>query len=501
MRAILFFICLISSGGGVVALLPAQSSPPSAEPNAQSTNAQSTDEPALPPGLDAPEKTSQGQDPPALPPGLGGAEPALPSGLGGMSPTEAGEESEQESEPWLTLTHRGFFEMRAGTWLHSNRDQRDGSAGEQRAQFGLEAITDRWVGRLTLDLVSDSVATDHAIDLEAGDGFLDLREASLSFSPWHAIDVRAGRQVLTWGTGDLVFINDLFPKDFQSFFLGREPEYLKAPSDAVRVSAYHELANVDLVYTPLFDPDRSIDGSRISYFSPSLNQVVGRSAVVNSDRPEEWFDDDEWAMRVYRTFSATEVALYGYFGRWKSPVGFDPARNRAIHPRLFVTGASARTPLGGGVGQAEFGFYDSLDDRSGTDPNVPNGQLRALAGYEREIGSDRTLGGQVYVEHRLDHSEYRQALSGGAARGDRDRVVVTARLTQLLLAQNLELSFFAFYSPTDQDAYLRPKVSYAIDDHFTVEVGGSVFVGEHESTFFGQFEESSSVYAAVRFGF
>ncbi|MFW6031595.1 MAG: hypothetical protein ACOC9T_03300, partial [Myxococcota bacterium] len=32
------------------------------------------------------------------------------------------------------------------------------------------------------------------------------------------------------GTGDLVFLNDLFPKDWRSFLLGRDLDYLKAPS-------------------------------------------------------------------------------------------------------------------------------------------------------------------------------------------------------------------------------------------------------------------------------
>ena len=454
-------------------------------------------DPPLPPGLG-------GDDPPSSPSGLGDDAddaPALPPGLGGAEPTDENSSGgADDAEPWLTFLPRGFVEARGGTWLHTNGDQRDGSVGEQRAQVGLEAVTDGWTARLTLDVISDAVAREQRIDLERGLGFIDLREANVSFSPTDTIDVRLGRQVLTWGTGDLVFINDLFPKDYPSFFLGRDVEYLKAPSDALRVSAFHEFANVDVVYTPNFDPDRSIDGSRVSYYSPALDAVVGNSAIVASDRPSSWFDDDEWAVRIHRRFDATEVALYGYLGRWKSPVGFDPAANRAIHPRLAVTGASVRRPVVGGIGNVEVGFYDSLDDRDGDDPNIPNGQLRGLIGFEREIGTDRTLGVQASLEHRLDHSAYRRALPSGQPRGDRDRVVLTARLTQLLLAQNLELSLFAFVSPTDDDAYLRPRASYAIDDHWSVEVGGNVFLGR-DTTFFGQFEESSNVYFAVRYGF
>ena len=53
-----------------------------------------------------------------------------------------------------------------------------------------------------------------------------IREAHVSASPFTWLDVKLGRQILTWGTGDLLFINDVFPKDFVSFFIGRDGEYL-----------------------------------------------------------------------------------------------------------------------------------------------------------------------------------------------------------------------------------------------------------------------------------
>src|SRR3989338_3325408 len=53
----------------------------------------------------------------------------------------------------------------------------------------------------------------------------DIREAYGLASPVPWLDVKLGRQILTWGTGDLVFINDVFPKDFVSFFIGRDDEY------------------------------------------------------------------------------------------------------------------------------------------------------------------------------------------------------------------------------------------------------------------------------------
>ena len=43
----------------------------------------------------------------------------------------------------------------------------------------------------------------------------DTREAWMFMRPTDYMDIKFGRQVLTWGTGDWVFLNDLFPKDWQ----------------------------------------------------------------------------------------------------------------------------------------------------------------------------------------------------------------------------------------------------------------------------------------------
>ncbi len=313
--------------------------------------------------------------------------------------------------------------------------------------------------------------------------------------------ITLGRQILTWGTGDLVFINDLFPKDWVSFFIGRDVEYLKAPSDALKVSAFSGWANLDLVYTPRFDADRFIDGRRLSFFNTGRGRLTGRDAVVLAERPAEVFEDDEWAARLYRNLGAYEVALYGYDGFWKSPAGAEPASGRATFPPLSVFGASLRGPVGAGIGNVELGYYDSRADRDGDDPTVRNSELRLLLGYEQEIARNLTLGLQYYLERMGEFEAYRRTLPSGTPVRDENRHVLTQRLTWLTHSQNLEWSLFLFYSPSDQDAYLRPRVGYQVDDHLSVEAGGNLFFGAREETFFGQFQDNNNLYLGARYGF
>jgi hypothetical protein len=446
------------------------------------------------------------QEEPALPPGLirtgDEKEPALPPGLG-EQPAQRGEAEAtgRAALRELPFDLTGFWDTRVGMRTQRDHHEKDMSLGETRLQLEIEKSWTTSTLKLTTDVLYDPAFDHHELRLEEGRGWLDLREASYALTPTDFMDVKVGRQILTWGTGDMLFINDMFPKDWNSFFIGRDEEYLKAPSDAVKVSLYSEPANLDVVYTPRFDADRFIGGRRVSYWNAMLGRRAGKDVPVRADDPDDWFDEDEVALRLFKNVRGYEMAIYGYRGFWKSPGGMDPITGRATFPDLSVYGASVRGTVAKGIGNVEVGYYDSEDDGSGTDPSVRNSEFRFLVGYEQEVARDFTAAIQHYLELMMDYGDYKRSLQPGARASDENRHVLTLRLTKLLMSQNLRLSLFTYYSPTDKDAYLRPNVHYKIDDHWAAEVGGNVFVGEDDHTFFGQFERNSNVYVAARYGF
>jgi len=125
-------------------------------------------------------------------------------------------------------------------------------------------------------------------------------------------------------------------------------------------------------------------------------------------------------------------------------------------------------------------------------------EARLLLGYELELAPELTGGFQLYLEHMLDYSEYLASLPGGEPR-DENRYVVTTRITKLLKNQTLIPSIFVYYSPSDADGYLRPKLVWKRSDHQLIEFGANLFFGREDFTFFGQFENNSNVYGAIRF--
>lgn len=248
-----------------------------------------------------------------------------------------------------------------------------------------------------LDFLGDQAATDPAREDPVQ---VIVREAWAKFSTFgNHLEVRAGRQPATWGTGDLLFINDMFPKDWVSFFIGREEQYLKNPVDAVRFGIFGLPVDVDVVLVPQFTPDTLPSGERLVFWAPALAPTFDPTSEIGNG---------EIALRLNRYVGSWNWSAYGYLGRWKQPLGGAFAPGSGIvhfyYPELNVWGGSTRGSLLGGVAWLEGGYYDSREDPSGDDVFLPNSEVRAMVGYERQWFTDFTGGAQFYVEQMMDYA-------------------------------------------------------------------------------------------------
>jgi len=283
----------------------------------------------------------------------------------------------------------GFADARWGTRLVEDAHEKDMSTGEGRLQLELNRDFDQFLLKFKGDLIGDAVMEE--VDV-------DVRDLSMLFTPTGLMDVKPGRMIYTWGTGDLVFINDMFSKDWQSFFIGRNDEYLKQASNIIKTSIFLDKYAIDIVYTPLFQGSEFISGERLSYYNSVTGEVVGRNMIMDDSKPNRYFSDAEISGRLSRRFGGVELALYGYSGFWQEPEGIDPVSGQATYPRLNVWGASARSPLLGGIGNIEVGYYDSIQDENGNNSFVRPSEYRFLSGFERELAHELTGGLQYYLE-------------------------------------------------------------------------------------------------------
>lgn len=349
------------------------------------------------------------------------------------------------------------------------------------------------------------------IDLKAEgvlDGYFDgktsaqFRELNLALTPFSALDVKAGRQVLTWGTGDYLFINDLFPKDYVSFFSGRDDEYLKKPSDALKMSYYADALNIDAIAIPVFEPNETAEGDRLSFYDSFQGGIAGQASDRFLAEPSHDLSNTEYALRAFRTVGRYEAAGYFFHGFYKNPAAYeDEAARRLFYPRLDVYGASLRGPFATGIANLEVGYYDSRQDSGGDNRLIPNSMVKAMTGYTKDLGNDWRIGFQYLLEKQLHYSAYEENLSAQDLRFDEYRQVLTQRVTKLFKQQTVEVSVFNFYSPSDQDGYLRSSVGYTITDQWKMTLGVNVPWGSDSFTEFGQMQENRNVFLRVRYSF
>ena len=388
----------------------------------------------------------------------------------------------------------GFLQALYGARLDEvNPTATEHSASETRFQMRLQHFGDvsEFFGRM--DFTYDAADT--------ADYRWELREGYLKFRLGSNFDFKVGRQVLTWGTGDLVFINDVFAKDYRSFFSGRDDQYLKAPQTALRMEYYNRLGSFSFVWTPRFEPNRLPTGRKLSYYFPLENKIVGEGYFFDSPTPEAKFENGEFASRFSRQVGNFNTSLYFYKGFYKNPLGFDPDAMSAVYPRLNVYGASARGTLMGGILWLEGGYFDSRDDRNGDDANMPNSSVNGLLGFERQVATNLTANIQWQVDYMLDYATFGSQQRPGVFIRDEMRHLLTSRITKLLNSELVTLSGFVFYSPSDEDAYIRLSASYKYTDEVTLTAGGNVFTGRYDNTEFGQFQKNDNVYLKMNYGF
>ncbi len=390
------------------------------------------------------------------------------------------------------ISLHGFLEGNYSADLDgSNPDGSDFKWAEERLQLKFDVNKEPFHIFLKTDAFYDHI--DEEPDLELREGYIDFTS-----SKW---DLRAGRQIITWGLGDLIFINDVFSKDYEAFFSGRPMEYLKKGVDGIKIGIYPDFASAELIVIPFFEPNVFPESERFWMFDPMPSLTNRRE-----QKPTEKAENTEIALRIYRSISDFDASLYFYRGFSRQPSMkpdnlIMPTELTFFYPELSVYGASLQGRALDGVLSLEAGYYDSRQDREGTDPMIPNSQSKFLIAYQRQMWEDFTIGLQYYDEYMHDYSEYKKNLPPGFPKEKKLHQLTTIRLTQFLRHQTLRLSFFSFYSPSDGDYLLNPEIKYNLSDYVWAAVGANIFGGGEAWNQFGQLRKNDNLYVQIRYEF
>ncbi len=432
----------------------------------------------------------------------------------------AGEEEGQGEGLAQGLEWTGFLEMEQGGHVGPDgAQQREVVLSNRLLRLATNFSGERAALFLKLDVFEDSVT---------GLREASIREGAIKLTPVDWMDVRAGKQVSTWGVGDLLFINDLFPKNWIGIFLGRDPEFWKDTANALRLSSYFGSWSWEVVYHPEFAPDTTPDGCRFSVFDPNAGQLAAFPSQCGQDSPASMqsgtYDEGELASRLKLQAGSYELALYLYDGFFKSPRGLrwadaegtptgnttpTPGTAEAIlvpfHPRLNVAGLSVEGQLGPGIVSLEAGRYDSKDDPDGANPFIENSSLKTLLGYRMELSANLAGGVQWFRETMLDHDAYLAARGSGQAVKPREenRDTYTLRITLKFFQETLWINLFHYERPQDRDRFTKFDLSRRLSDSLIITTGLNLFDGEagYEDREFGMLRDDDNFFARLRFSF
>lgn len=380
----------------------------------------------------------------------------------------------------------GFVQTRYAQRLHSL----DECALESCAAVVEETLGELLVDERPTESLAWSLRTEAAYDDAVSDVRIAIREGFLAWTPAADLDFKVGRQVLTWGVSDYLYVNDIFPKNYDAFFTGGGFDRMKEPVDAARAAWYGAAADVEAVVSR-WEPDRI----------PSLERFSATASadwIPPGDDPRNAF---EVALRVATHRGGWDLAAYAaefrsrerrYFVHHTGP-HFD-------HPRLQHLGVSLTGNAAGGVVWLEAAHRLTKDRQNNVVSRYALGRsVKLIAGYSREVAQDVTASAQLQLEAATAHDRYRASLAPGVQPLERVSATLHLRLQARWINQTLSAGSQLFVE-NEGDAYFNPFLLWSPADGWTMEAGMNLFEGESDSRY-GALRKDSNAYILVRYSF
>lgn len=394
----------------------------------------------------------------------------------------------------------GFLELEQGIDVdkggpsRKHNDNNDWVMANRRLRLQTSKVNDNGGLYIKLDTVRDDISEKTNIE---------LREARISYTLLKNVDLNIGKQVNTWGVGDLIFINDLFPKNWIANFNGSDTEQMKLSGSSIRISSYFSNSSFDIVYHPKFTPDKTPTGYYFSVYNPNSNSIVKYSNEDSSYKSESRENSGEVSSMLKFNFSGHELAFYGYHGFYKSPKGLkiDDGQLVSYHPRLNVYGLSYEGQVGPGILTFESGLYNSIEDSDGKNRLIENSLVKGLVGYRLDFSESLSFGLQWYQEYMLNYDEYKLSISSARYRKKKAQNTYTARLTLKLMQETLFFNVFCYLRPEDRDSFVKMEVSKKVDNNLLLIFGSNIFTGNrnYKSREFGMLKGDSNIFGRIRY--
>lgn len=314
---------------------------------------------------------------------------------------------------------------------------------------------------VSANLIHNAILSNHT-------GF-QLREAYAYYSDNHW-DVRAGRQIITWGVADALRLTDIIsPMDYTEF-LAQDYDDIRIPVGGLRVRFSREKWSMEAVAIPVS-----------SFFDLPTDAEnpwsVGPIAI--GAEPSHNAYNMEYGGRLAFFLSGIDFSFSALHTWNKQPV---LCNGVGEYRRMTMLGADVSVPMGKFVVRGEVAEYLDELQTGGTRAASTN----ALLGIDWYAGNDWTLSAQ-YSHKYVALGEHRNtALS-------------TLRISKELLHNTLTLQTFAYIDVTNGGIFNRLSADYALNDQIHAAIGYDYF--HADGGMFAIYNKNSELFFKLKYSF
>ena len=309
--------------------------------------------------------------------------------------------------------------------------------------------------------------------LKERSGF-QLREAYAYYSNNHW-DVRAGRQIITWGVADALRLTDIIsPMDYTEF-LAQDYDDIRIPVNGLRLRYSREKWSLEAVAIPVNSfYDLPTDGK---------NPWSIGSVSIGAE-PAFKICNMEYGGRLSFFLSGIDFSFSALHTWNKQPV---ICNGVGEYRRMTMLGADMSVPIGKFVVRGEVAEYLDEAQSASVCQEVPrSASTNALLGIDWYVGNDWTLSAQ-YMHKYVAWGEHRN--SG----------LATLRIAKDLLHNTLSLQTFAYIDVTNGGLFNRFSIDYALNDQLHAIVGHDLF--HADAGMFSVYKKNSELFLKLKYSF
>ena len=337
-----------------------------------------------------------------------------------------------------------------------------------------------------------------------------MRELYLDFY-FDNFDLRVGKQQVVWGKADGVFITDVVSPLNLTEFLLPDFDEIRIGVIAAKLDYYIGNSTIEAIFIPQFTPTKRPALGSIWYMQPDFPAPATFDWTKSEIKPS--LENSEFFLKYSLMSSNIDFDLMGgytwddnptmhvqkQFGMDTSTVPPSPILTGLLitpeHHRLTLAGGSFSTEIKGVILRGEAAYYNGkyfqTADPLAEDALVQRDYLNYVVGLDFSLGPVK-FSGQFIQKYIFDHEDMML--------DDEVNNMATFLARYDMVRETLHLELFSYIGITNNDALIRPKITYDFDDSFSILLGGNIFVGDKDGQF-GQYGDNSMIYTKIKYSF